>query len=182
MSYKFYLLIIVGCSYAVSSVANGSLEAVADSIKIHIESSNLSEDVSRVSSKNDELILLIYEIPDSLVLHPPAFHKKILFTKTNSSQVFDWIKAHNQKYDFICFLIEQDSQASFERINASIRIYHKEIYEHYRKKEYLGIEKYLGDEDVLGIQYFHLKTGEPLELVFQGMQKLDKYSYTLKFY
>ena len=48
----------------------------ADSLTFHIQAINLSEDMSAVSSHNDELLLLIYAKEDSSTLSAPTFTRK----------------------------------------------------------------------------------------------------------
>lgn len=149
-----------------------------DSTIIHIKvsSSNLSEDLSVTSSKNDELMLLIYEYSEDVeMLGKPLLDANFRFNENQMEYSKEWkIKDQNE---FIFFLIEQDSDNSIYQIDPVIRVYFKEIIECHRKRDYQGIEKYLGDEDLLGFASFLVPSNHQLNGVF----KLDKFEYTITF-
>ena len=156
--------------------------SVTDSLNISIEAINLSEDMSRLSTKNDEILILIYELKDSLELDQFLFSKQLKLDEKNRSKNF-WLSTNREisKGQLILFLIEQDSETSVEQIDPILRIHYKPIIKAYKGGNYLEIEKYLGDEAVLGIKTISkLDSETPAQFNFNGIHKLDKYEYSIR--
>ena len=59
-------------------------KVVAD--RLVISAINLSEDMSTLSTKNDEIFLFIYDYSDTNTLKAPLVCEKIIFDKDNSKQ------------------------------------------------------------------------------------------------
>lgn len=156
--------------------------SATDSLNLSIEAINLSEDMSRLSTKNDEILILIYELKDSLPMDQFLFSKQLKLDEKNRSKNF-WLTTHREltKGRLILFLIEQDADTPVEQIDPILRVHYKPIIKAYRGGNYLEIEKYLGDEDVLGIKTISkLDRETPAEFNFYGIHKLDKYEYSIR--
>ena len=152
-----------------------------DSLYLSIEAINLSEDMSRLSTKNDEILILIYELKDSLELDQFLYNKHLKLDDKNRSKKV-WLSTNRElsKSRLILFLIEQDSETPIEQIDPIIRVHYKQIINAYKSGNYLKIEKYLGDEDVLGIKTISkLDSETPAQFNFKGIHKLDKYEYSV---
>lgn len=152
-----------------------------DSLKLTIKAINLSEDMSRLSTKNDEILILLYELKDSLELDQFLFSKQLKLDEKNRSKIV-WFSTNKElsKSRLILFLIEQDSGTPMEQIDPVIRVHYRPIINAYKSGDYLEIEKYLGDEDVLGIKTIcELNTETPVQFSFNGIHKLDKYEYSI---
>ncbi|WP_462253617.1 hypothetical protein [Ekhidna sp.] len=147
-----------------------------DAIKVIVSSSDLSEDFSVVSSKSDELMLFVYDYTNSKELNEPAMVKKFNFSKGNMEIEFDW-NVQNEVNNYILFLIELDSDNNELQIDPILRIHYTNLIEAYEKRNYLGIEKYLGDDDLLGYAKFSI----PSTQTIKGVYKLDKFHYTITF-
>ena len=154
----------------------------SDSLFITLRGIDLSEDMSRLSTKNDEILVLIYNYMDSLELNGPLVHKKLTFARTGASKSFPWkVKEPLVTGKLLFLLIEQDSDIPVEQIDPVIRVYHHDLIEAYKAKDYGRIEKYLGDEDLLGVQVINkLEKGTQIEFRLRGVYKLDKYEYQVK--
>lgn len=154
-----------------------------DSLRIKISAINLSEDLSVLSTKNDELLMLIYELMDSSKLTNPVLLKQMKLDKSHRSKVIYWVGDSLIKTKkHLLVLLEIDSERSIEQIEPSVRVYHKEISDAFQMKNYNVIEKYLGDDDILGFKEFTIsEIIENGEIKFIGVNKIDKYEYEIQF-
>ena len=145
---------------------------------IVINAIDLSEDLSRFSTKNDEILVLIYALKDSSSLQAPLLSSKHFFDAkkwVDSLSFGKWRPMNDQKLIF--FFIEQDSDLSIEQIDPVIRVHYKQLTKYYNDNNYSKIEKYLGDEDLLGVKVLeNINTN----FKFSGIHKLDKYEYQIK--
>jgi hypothetical protein len=150
----------------------------SSSLQLTITANNLSENLTG----NDEIFIIGYQHNDSLNLGAALFWKKFEFTRTNFSQRFQSnYKPNGVGQSLILFLIEQDSEIPFERIEPSIRLHCREILKEFRARNYSGIELYLGDDDVLGYKVIPpMDCYKPVVIEIAGIYKLDRYEYLIK--
>jgi hypothetical protein len=149
-----------------------------DSLKVTIDVSNLSEDVSG----NDEVLILCYLDTDTLNLNAPMFLWRLNFPSKNSSRQFN-IKLKQDVTDkpLLLFVLEQDSDLPAQKIDSILRVSHLDIRKLFVGRNYTGIEKYLEDEDILGIKSISkLNCPEPFVVSLLGIYKLDRYEYLVK--
>ena len=135
--------------------------------------------MSTLSSNDDELALFIYEYNDSLITIPSYFIKSFVLTKLKmlDTLYYNGIKKVLNK-NLILFLIEMDTDKKVEDIEALIRKNYHELIKAYAVKNYSVIEKYLGDDDLLGIKtipYFH----SPATIEWADIYRMDRFSYEL---
>ncbi|MEQ9167033.1 MAG: hypothetical protein RLO12_12315 [Fulvivirga sp.] len=154
-----------------------------DSISIKISAINLSEDLSVISTKNDELLILIYELKDTAALSEPVLQKQFNVDKSNPSRLIYWNNFNQSAVKkYLLVLVERDSDVSTEQIEPVLRVHHKEINDAFRQKNYSEIEKYLGDEDILGFYEFSAKELSNNSFIkFKGTYKMDRYEYIIQF-
>ncbi len=154
-----------------------SLATLSDSLTIIVQSSNLSEDVSTLSSNDDEIALLIYSYIDSSISAPPLISDQFILKKNKLSETiyYKGIKDLINK-DLILFLIEIDSEKKVADIDHLIRKNYRELQKAFVSKNYLEIEKQIGDDDILGIKI--LQNFKPsLSIGFSDIYRMDKYDY-----
>lgn len=169
---KYIVLLIV----LISSLSGMAQTAVLRQVQLTVSSTDLSEDMSLSSTKNDELLLLIYKVEnDSAVLKELVYDTAFVFDKDHKVIQLEWLGQENSKY--LYFLLEMDSDKTSVQLDPVLRVYYKEVLAAFNKRDYTGIEKYLGDEDVLVANYFTI----PYEHVYKGVYKADKYHYSLSF-
>ncbi|MFY0655075.1 MAG: hypothetical protein JXQ96_23815 [Cyclobacteriaceae bacterium] len=158
-------------------ISKSTTYAQLDSLSITITANNLSEDMNVLSTKNDEILLLGYTQKD--VLGKPLFIEKLLFDESH--------KKHETKLSLDCncqiilFMIELDSKKTIEQIDPVLRVHHQQIVELYSRNEWVKLQTYLGDEDMLGTKKFETPietSGVSFE--FEGIQKIEKYSYSIE--
>jgi len=171
-SFLFYTILIV------NTVAHAQIvpPKVADSLSISITAKNLSEDMSRFSSGEDELLLLLFE-NDSIQLSDPILIQKFNFSTIDSTQRVQI--SYRESNELVLFLLELDSDTPEVQIVPIIRIQYLKILEAFRERNYNKLEQFLGDEDILGIEKIDINRQQHLQL--KGRYKLDKYSYELSF-
>ncbi|MCW3072647.1 MAG: hypothetical protein JWO44_2537 [Bacteroidetes bacterium] len=169
--------------FSISSALSQENKTVPDSIRLEIVSSNLSEDMSTLSSNDDELLLLIYDYTDSTVTGSPAFTGYFTLHKKDQKVILPADPLGNFiQHDLLLFLIEIDSDKKPGDIEASVTHHYKELIAAYKLRDYLAIEKVIGDEDVLGIKVLPaFKPGKDNEIIFSDIYKMDRFSYSLIF-
>lgn len=168
----------ISCIPVIGNCLSASI-ANNDSLSLVIKAIDLSENMSRLSSQNDELLLLIYEMEDSVKLGAPIVSCQFTLDLAMKTKRIDlpntMITTNNQ---LLLFLIEQDSDVPVQQLDPIIRIYFQQIIKDFEANEYLQLEQYLGDEDLLGVKFLpKLQAGGVYQFNFSGMQKLDKYQY-----
>ncbi|BDD05166.1 hypothetical protein [Aureibacter tunicatorum] len=137
-----------------------------------ISASNLSEDASLLSSNNDEVLFLVYKDVDG-DLGKPVIVEYFVFDSLNTKASFDINLDQTSSYKY--FLLEMDSDRDYIQIDPILRVHHQAIKECHEKHDYLAVEKYLSDEDILGLGEFKI----PDEIDIKGIYKIDKYSYQI---
>lgn len=164
--------------------------SVSKTINVVLKGKDLSEDLSVVSTKNDEILLLIYTYPTvhlnsagtSETLDAPVLVSKANIDQYNREHSAQWsITNYDQEKRFLLLLIEQDEQTPIEQLDPIIRVNHRSILKAYQGRDYSGLKKYLGDEDLLGVCFIDSKEIQKEEMYsFRGVHKLDKYDYTVR--
>ena len=84
--------------------------------------------------------------------------------------------------EWVLVLVEVDSERNLEEIEPIVRVYLKDLWATYQTKQHNDLNKYLGDEDLLGIQrisVLSLDNQSVKKLVFKGVHLFDTYQYTV---
>jgi hypothetical protein len=152
--------------------------AAPDSLRLTVTSANLSENMSG----NDEILVLCYLNRDSSELEAPLFRQKLRIDLKNLSRQFQFrLDKRFADHPLLLFLLEQDSEIPVPQIDSVLRVSHRAIMKEFNTRNYFGIEKYLGDEDILGFKVISkLDYTGPNIFHFSGMYKLDKYEYQVR--
>ncbi|MEM9389791.1 MAG: hypothetical protein AAGA02_04915 [Bacteroidota bacterium] len=153
------------------------------SLSIDIKAIDLSEDLNKLSTQNDELILLIYEVQDiDATLNEPLYSSEFtLDSKTNRQQLTTGI--HKQSnLELLMLVLERDTERPIAQIEPVVRIHFNELIEAQANNDYNLIRKYLGNEDILGTKRITLPISRPTEFKLQGIQKMDRYTYVVILY
>ncbi|WP_044208712.1 hypothetical protein [Flammeovirga sp. OC4] len=152
---------------------SNTITAQKSKFEIIISSTNLSEDVSVLSTKNDEILFLVYEL-DSNDYQPPVINEYFVLDSSKMEIRIEAELDSNKNYQY--YLLEMDSNRDYLQLDPIIRIHHKAIVEYFVQGDYLGIEKYLGDDDILSIDELTI----PINKNINGIFKIDRYSYQIK--
>ncbi len=162
-----------------STKANESIRK-SDSITVTIEALDLSEDMSRISSKNDEIFLLIYQWEDSLELGPTNFHMSTILSEGQRLESVTKPFLVSESSAYFLILIERDSDRPLTQIDPIIRVHHKVIRDAFKTRDYKLVESYLGDEDVLGYsKVLFDEAGRTAPITFKGIHRLDTFEYLI---
>ena len=174
--YLFMLGLVISCT---SKKNNGYFiypplsilgEKQIDSSTLSITAINLSEDMSTLSTKNDELFVFIYDYSDTNELKAPLVSRKFIFYKDYMDHSF----SVPNKDNLILFFIEEDSFRESIELEPIVRIYFKELL---KANSYDEVEKYLGVDDLLGTQVINSNTST---FTISGRSSLDKYEYSFE--
>ncbi|MGZ4056903.1 MAG: hypothetical protein ACXVPU_03955 [Bacteroidia bacterium] len=172
-------------NFSVSNKAKNQIQktVLSDSVDLIIQSTNLSEDMSTVSSNDDEILVLIYNYSDSTITGKPILSKYFVLNKNKMSDTIHYAdKITGFNNNIIFFLLEIDTDKKPEVIEASVRANFKGLIKAYQKRDYTEIEKYIGDDDVLGIKNIEdLKSKRPGYFEFSDIYKMDRFSYHITF-
>ena len=184
LSILFLFFISCGATKTVKEVRNTSTDILItkDSVSVVVEALNLSEDMSRLSTKNDELLLLLYKMGPAETLDKYIWNKQFVLDQSASKIQLSISKPLLETSStYLLVLIEQDSETPLEQIDPIIRVHYNQLLKAYKNRNYREIEKFIGDEDILGIKTITYQAqGAAIELRFTGMQRLDQYDYLLK--
>ncbi|GAB5524928.1 MAG: hypothetical protein Roseis2KO_28000 [Roseivirga sp.] len=154
----------------------------SDSLTITINGLNLSEDMSKtLSTKNDELLIFIYENKENGTLDAPLLHQTMLLDLEHRKKYFTWKKDSSLKgKDLLFIMLEQDYDTPVEQLDPIIRVQYQQIMAAFKKRDYRALRTYLGTEDFLGYKRLtNFSTDEPYRFTITGVYKLDLYEYEI---
>ncbi len=174
------LLGVVACRPHTIPTHTTTDSAVAgDSVRFMLLADNLTEDVSRVSSGNDEMLFLLYSTQDSLQSFQLIGKQLFVFDKSQKTHE-QRIAAQWLKNEWLILLLEIDSERSVDELEAWVRQHLPIIVTAYRKKQTEQLRKLLGDEDLIAIELFPADSRLVKEFTFRGVHLFDEYQYRLK--
>lgn len=152
-----------------------------DSISIEIIANNLTEDMSSVSSKNDEVTVLVFEVNDSIKHTDLIYSASFTLTSSSNKKKVAWSNQLDLTGKNISILvIERDTDQNAEEIISSISSKYFEITSFYKTNGNFKIEPLLGDNDIIGIKTLsNFENKNVFNFQFRGYFKLDKYEYLL---
>lgn len=174
------ILIFILLVGVVSSFQLHSTRGQEDSLYIKVSALDLSEDFSRMSSKNDEVVLLLYPLIDSIQIGETLVKTFHHFSDSNQTYTHSYVVA-SSKPSMLFFMIELDTERSIDVIDSIVRVHYVDLRKAYHTKDYNTIQRILGDDDLIGYRKINY-TGTPfLVFNFKGYYKLDKYDYLFTF-
>ena len=145
---------------------------------IFIEAKDLTEDLSDFSTQNDEILFLLYSQDDTtspLILIATDFH---IFQK--DSMTYTLLIPRSEEFNnVILIIIELDTDKTIEQIDPVVRAHSNNIYKKYIEKDRIGMETYLGDDDLIGYHIISKKQLQKCNFSFisKGYQFMDRYEY-----
>lgn len=145
----------------------------SDSLKIKLKAINLSEDFSRLSTKNDELHVLIYPINRDSIGHPILSLRQTLRKKDTLESIISFCDS------LLFVLVEEDHPKPIHNLSEIIRINYKSIHHALIEKDYNTMEYYIKDEDILFMEEVCLTKKSSITLNLKGIHRLDFYRYEL---
>jgi hypothetical protein len=151
-----------------------------DSLQLTIQALNLSEDMSTLSSKNDEVLVLIYPFVDTTKLPPPIAAEYFVLDSAHRKKIHR-ILFPSPEISLLFFLAEIDSDKTPAQVELLFRNNFKEIINCINKKDLIALQKYIGDDDLIGFKI--ISNGyqtKGISFTFQGRYKLDKFLYKIE--
>jgi len=136
--------------------------------------------MSTLSSKNDEVLLLIYSFDDTINLNVPLLNEYFVMDSISRKKEMSFMVS-NTTNDLLLLLAELDTEREPDQVEKLIRKNYKSIMDCIDKRDLVAIQKYIGDDDIIGIKM--IKKSERtkgMTFPFQGRFKLDKYLYRIE--
>ena len=147
---------------------------------LKVRALNLSEDLSRLASQNDEILLLGYKDQD--IISDPVIMEYIIFDE--NQKLFN-IPLKSDLFDsgeLILVMLEIDTELKPEDIEMIVRKNIRDIELSFIENDRVNLKTILGDDDLLGIARVDK---EKLKIIqtynFIGTHKMDRYEYELEF-
>jgi len=185
----FFLLFIVLCtSCRNATVPQTVIQDTGQSLlkegewEVRVDGLNLSEDMSSVSTKNDEVLLLIYKSEDSVKLGEPIFKKYLLFDSLRKSHSIIGPRPDSIPENILLFLLEEDTGADITMLDSVVRINHIKLKELFNKHDLAGLTYLLSDDDLLTVQSInHFLINKETVINVKGIIRADRYDYKITF-
>ncbi len=187
INYTFVVLILLSaCSKKVYEIGDTSpsptLTLVSKNIDCLLTAYDLTEDVSRISSKNDELILLVYNETTNLLFHKVLYQDYFTIDKlyqTKSFAINDSI-IENSKLTFV--LIEIDTKKTLTQIEPVVSLNLEQLRNAKLSGNIFALKEVLGDDDLIGIKSVSLSElgKKDINVDFKGIHLFDSYNYGIE--
>lgn len=157
-----------------------ALYIARDSVSVSINAVNLSEDMSTLSSKNDELLLLIYTFDDTTKLNQPILTAYFVLDSAQRKNTTTHTVSEGVN-NLLLILAELDTDRTPDVAEKMIRKNFRSIMGCIERKDLIALQKYVGDDDIIGIKKLtKADRTKGINFSFQGRYKLDKFLYRIE--
>lgn len=179
LSYATFLASCSGSLNRQSKQSDVEYDGVIDSIYLTVRAIDLTEDMSSLSSKNDELTVLVYLASYSTDQMRLLFsNSSTVNAQKNTIQMVAVNLGDLSGKKLRMVMIERDTDGDLIELETKVRSQYDDLINHYRTQGNFGIEKYIGDNDVIGIRdVAPVYKGLFMKFDFEGTFKLDRYRY-----
>lgn len=184
---SFFILLFSSCILHCNKPINSLSDLDVSSINIQsLQAINLSEDMNEVSTKEDEILLLVFLVDSkgALLQTEQNWDFKHTFKKRqeviNLDLEIDLKDIDLYRKQLLFLLVELDN----EHFNTAINGIVKQAIEKesdLQKLNNLQFDKLLKHDDLLDIQWIELNNVNTGLLKFSGLQLFDKFEYLLKY-
>ncbi|MCB9262476.1 MAG: hypothetical protein H6607_08895 [Flavobacteriales bacterium] len=174
----FFTLILIGVSCKFISKKKEVEKPPVKTISLTLKAENLSEDLSFLSTKNDEVIWFVYSSIDSNTLGNRLFVDSLVFDDSTRSKtyLFDADSLKGKKLTF--FVYEIDFETPIYKLDTITQNHYKDLIEVFKQNDYSKLREFLGSEDMLGYHVLTNLTPEQSHTFeISGIHKADKYKY-----
>lgn len=169
------------CSRKQSSGVALEERSLSQTPKLEIIGENLSEDLSRLSSNNDEILLLIYEYPLPKETNSPIFSEYFILDSENRKSSYDLDKSLFEKEEILFVLAEIDTDLDIKDIENNISANLDALFDASKNLDRAAQSEIIGDDDILGMRLINLNKSRPiLTFTIQGVHKVDRFMYSIK--
>jgi hypothetical protein len=171
MLFLFLFTALLSCSHKHTAGGRGNF-------KCRIQAIELSEDLSPLSTKRDETMLLVYEVNDSLT--PVKLVQIQSFMPVGNEVMTTGLNYNPSGKQLMAVLIEMDTDKSENALEAEVSTQLKKLYDIYTSRDLLKRRDALGDDDLLGMYLVkNMKPGRRTKIIFEGVHIMDRYKYRL---
>jgi hypothetical protein len=203
LKHQFYLLLILGLlsacqqKIAQSTASHPETPATTTAVRmiqkielLSLEAINLSEDMSLLSTHNDEILLIAYLLQkevDSLKILDAHLFKDLTFDTLTTKHALPYrlIPHHDSSAQFMAafLLVELDNTDTENRIQET---FNRKITQYVdgQAPSRLALDSLFGTDDFLGLEFLRFdqpyQEGEQ-ELIFKGMHLFDRFEYRLQY-
>jgi hypothetical protein len=181
------ILVIVSCKGNRNSISNGKkvdtgVITHSDSIIWKVTAYNLSEDMSVLSTQNDEILIFVYELNENKSnLDKPLAVQSFTLTKEKNTKIFTTNRVVFLGKKLLFVLFEQDSENTINQIDNAFRTNYTQIINEFKSKNYSGLEELIGDDDLLGVRIINnFQCTGKIDFNFNRVYKLDRYDYRIE--
>jgi len=137
--------------------------------------------MSSISSKNDEIQLFLFEYSDTVELGSTIFQKALLFDSIHSNYSFTDFIQKPYPTQVLLFLMEEDSERKIEAMDSLLRKNYNAIISLWNSHELVKLEKYLGDDDILGYKIIsNFNSDTIINIPINGILRADRYDYFIQ--
>ncbi len=175
-------VVFAGC-FTKKKIPETITSAPAQKFKVDIRAENLSENGTKVSTQNDEIVFLIYLVsPDTGATPELLLSEYAVFDSLHSAYTFEADLKPSAAGELYFVLVEIDSDKNKEQVEPVVRLNLRTIAAAYALRDPGKWIIYLGDDDLLGIKTMNveeLNEGQGGRLTMEGMKLLDAYKYSL---
>ena len=173
------LIFLAACS---KKNVTGNSSGNKNILHVSLTAENLSEDVSKLSTQNDEIVLLAYAVNNNdSAQAPPILCEYAIFDSLQMK--YDFISdsiVSSFKGDLAFVLVEMDDDEVKEQVEIVVTPNLSKISKAFKDNDAATLTNYLGDNDLLGITFVgNSKKQKPI--VISGVHMLDSYKYVLTF-
>ena len=184
-SQKYILLLvflIISCGRKQAGKVQTDLASKYDEPTIEIVGINLSEDGSRLSSNNDELLVMIYENGNNSVVSDPMFMTYIILDADKRKATVEIDSSLFEK-DIIFVLIEVDTEKEISDIASVVGKNLSILMEAHQNQDRIAVNEILGDDDLLGIRKISTQEfNSQFSFTISGVHKIDRFEYQVNIY
>lgn len=178
--HKSFVLLVIALALSGSVKALDTAFQFADTCRVVLEAVNLSEDMSTLSSKNDELLVLLYDYTDTTKISTPMLNEFFVLDSTVRTKTMTFVTPRGAT-SLLLFLIELDTDRTKQQVERIIRTHYAEIMALFTAKDLIALQKIIGDDDLMGFNILNVDAGKPnASFSIQGRYKLDKYLYRIR--
>lgn len=181
-AYNFIFICCVLCIHLGCSTKKASSNKPVSEYGFKLTAVNLSEDFSNFSTKNDELLILIYPYNKDTISDRIAtiYHE---FTAADPDTSFTLTQLEGLDTLLFCFVEIDHNTIRSQSINDSICAHFDDILTTAERDDYITLESWFDDDDFLFTLQVPLNIQPPKKgISFKGKHKLDKFSYKLNYW
>lgn len=190
-NFKKYLILIIpililSCSKRifnqVGAKSNTQKKENNLQLKCIVTGIDLTEDVSAVSTQNDELLFFVYADSTGQIVPDIILQKYFVIDKWNLEKIIELNSIHSNTSSLTFVLIEQDTEKNLSQIEPVVRLNIEKLIKAEAERDIRTINRLLGDDDLIGIkklQSRHFKKRKKV-VKFRGIHLFDSFEYKIE--